>query len=368
MLRGWEIHSRRAKYMIKRGLVMALIALGLLFLYLVAWPVSIAPTAWQPPLAPELDGPFAPNTALATTEKLGKGLGIGPEAVVFDSQGRLYTGYEGGKILRFDLEAGTHELFCNTEGRPLGMAFDGRGDLIVADAIKGLVAISPAGKMTVLSEEANGRRFKFTDDLDIADNGLIYFSDASDKFGPKDFLADLIEHRPNGRLLVYNPLDETTRVIVDQLYFANGVAVDPDQEFVLVTETGKFRVLRYWLVGERQGEVEVFMDNLPGYPDNITAGSEGVFWLALAYPRDPDLDWLMGKPFLRKVFMRLPSFLHPMPEKYSFVLGVDRDGAIVHNLQDPTGQYAPITSALEHEGKLYFGSIEMDAIGSIARP
>jgi len=345
-------------------LVVAVLAAG----YLLAWPVPIEPTVWHVPPAPPYEGPYAPNTALAGLERIGEGLGTGPEAVIADGQGRLYAGYDDGRILRFDPETWEAETFADTGGRPLGMAFDYRGDLIVADAIKGLIAVSPDGTVTILSQEADGRPFKFTDDVDIADNGLMYFSDASDKFGPEDYVADLVEHRPNGRLLVYNPLDETTRTVIDQLYFANGVAVDPDQEFVLLTETGKYRVLRYWLVGERRGEFEVWLDNLPGYPDNITAGSDGIFWLALAAPRDPKLDRLMARPFLRKIVLRLPEFLRPMPQKYGHVLGLDREGGIVHSLQDPTGQYAPITSAYEHDGHLYLGSIEMDAIGRVPRP
>lgn len=341
----------------------------LVAVYLLFWPTPIDPVVWHPPPAPALEGVYAPNTVLSMVEFIGEGVGPKPEDVAIDLEGRIYGGYEDGRIMRFPAGGeGAPEVFADTGGRPLGLHFDHRGDLIVADAIKGLLAITPDGAIHVLSTEARGVPFKFTDDVDVAANGTIYFSDASHKFGPEDYLADLIEHRPNGRLLAYNPFDERTELVMDNLYFANGVAVDPHQEFVLVVETGAYRVMRYWLLGPKAGEAEIFIDNLPGYPDGVSAGSDGIFWVPLAYPRDPQLDALMSRPFLRNVVMRLPAFVQPMPPRYGFVLGLNRDGEVIHNLQDPTGRYAPITSVEEHDGYLYLGSIEMHAIGRIPKP
>ena len=157
--------------------------------------------------------------------------------------------------------------------------------------------------------------------------------------------------------------------MLDKLYFANGVAVSPDQFFVLVVETGKYQVRRYWLTGPRQGESEIFIDNLPGFPDGISCNGEDIFWLALVSPRKPDVDAIMlPRPFLRKIIMRLPEALLPAAGNYGFVLGLDMDGRVVHNLQDPSASYAQITSVQEHEGMLYLGSIVEDAIGRLPVP
>ena len=112
----------------------------------------------------------------------------------------------------------------------------------------------------------------------------------------------------------------------------------------------------------------MFIDNLPGFPDGVSAGSREMFWVAVASPRNALLDSILARPFLRKVLMRLPAFLRPAPESYSCVLGLNRDGEVVHNLQHPNGAYAPITSVEEAFGDLYFGSIIEHGFGRFPRP
>jgi len=337
-------------------------------LYLLFWPVPIDPAAWTPPTAPALTGVYEPNDRLASVERLGKGACIGPEDVAIDDQGRIYSGMEDGRILRFQPDGSNPEVFAHTGGAPLGLRFDAAGNLVVADCIKGLLSIDPKGSVTVLSTEQGGIPFKFTDDIDIAADGTIYFSDASFKFRPGEDITDLMEHRPNGRLLAYDPKTKTTRLVLDKLYFANGVAVSPDQSFVLVVETGEYRVQRYWLTGSQRGKSDVFIDNLPGFPDGISSNGKDTFWLALVSPRDPSVDALLPKPFVRKIIMRLPEAIMPAATNYGFVLGLDTDGRIVHNLQDPSGSYAQITNVVENKGMLYLGSLVEDAIGRLPVP
>ena len=344
--------------------------LGVLVLYLLLWPVPIDPEAWTPPEAPKLEGVYAVNTLLSGAERLPAGAGHKPEGVAIDREGRIYGGLEDGRILRWppDGRSGP-EVFAATGGRPLGMDFDREGNLIIADADKGLLAINPQGAVTILSTEADGLPFHCPNDLDVAADGTIYFTDASAKFPIARYKQDLFEHRPNGRLLSYNPATKQTRVVLDKIYFANGVAVSPDQSFVLVVETGMYRVRRVWLNGEKKGTSEIFIDNLPGFPDNITSNGRDEFWLALVTPRNHLLDSLLPRPFLRKVVLRLPKSWQPAPERYAFALGLDGNGHVVHNLQDPSGKsFALISSVLEYNGKLYFGSIGEEAVGRLPIP
>jgi sugar lactone lactonase YvrE len=340
-----------------------------LLLYLLFWPVSIDPAAWTPPEAPALEGVYEPNYLLASVERLGEGAGIGPEDVAVDDQGRIYGGMEDGRIIRFQSDGSQPELLADTGGRPLGLHFDDSGNLIVADAHRGLLSVDPEGSITVLTTEADGVPFAFTNDVDVAADGTIYFSDASNKFSFENFLEDLLEHRPNGRLMAYDPQNKTTRVLIDDLHFANGVALTPDQAAVIVVEMGKYRVWKHWLSGPREGQSEIIIDNLPGFPDGISSNGRGIFWLPLVSPRLEDQDTIMlPRPFLRKIMMRLPQSLLPEAENYGFVLGIDHEGNVVHNLQDPSASFSQITSVQEHEGMLYLGSLVEDAIGRLPAP
>jgi sugar lactone lactonase YvrE len=342
--------------------------IAVVLLYLTLWPVRIDPVAWTPPEPPPLSGVFEANTRLAQVVRLNAG-GHNPEAIAVGTDARVYTGLEDGRIMRLRDDGSPPELFVHLEGRPLGMKFKKTGELIIAAGDKGLLSVAPNGSISVLTTEAAGVAYRCVNDLDIAADGTIYFSDSSSKYPISVYKEDLFEHRPNGRLLAYDPQTKTTRVVLDGIYFANGVAVSQDQSFVLISETGKYRVLRVWLTKERAGQSEIFIDNLPGFPDNVTANERGEFWLALVTPRNRLLDGLLPRPFLRKVILRLPSFLQPGPKRYGFVLGLDRNGRVIQNLQDPSGKsYALISSAVEHKGNLYLGSIGEDSVGRLNIP
>lgn len=306
------------------NLILACASIVLLgVLYLLFYPVGIDAAAWTPPPAPKLEGVYAVNQALAGVARLGAEVIVGSEDVAVGPDGRLYAGAKDGTIYRLPVEGGTPERFASTGGRPLGLKFDQRGHLIVADCFRGLLDIAPDGTVSVLSTEAGGKPFRFTDDLDIAADGTIYFTDASWKFGQPEYRLDFLEHRPNGRLLAYEPATKTTRVVLDNLYFANGVAISPDQQFLVVAETAKYRLLRYWLAGERRGQVEPLIENLPGFPDGVSTGQNGVFWVALFARRNPVLDRLLPQPFWRKMVVRLPRTFQPKPDHYGFVLGIN---------------------------------------------
>lgn len=333
--------------------------------YLLGWPVPIDPEAWEPPAAP----PPIANSALATATRVEIAGGNGPEDIDVDAQGRVYMGLHDGRIVRFQADGSGQETFADTHGRPLGLHWDNVGNLLVADAHKGLLSIDPAGKITVLATEAGRRPFVFTDDLETTADGTIYFSDASDKFTQMDWKLDLLENRPNGRLLRFDPRIGKAEIVVDDLYFANGIAVAPDESFVLVAETSRYRVKRLWLTGEKKGQVDVLVDNLPGFPDGISTGTGGVFWIALGSPRNALVDLAGPRPWLRSLIVRLPAFVQPGPVRHTQVVGVDASGKIVHELADPVGTAtAMLSSVQERGGKLYLGSLKEPAWAWISRP
>jgi sugar lactone lactonase YvrE len=344
---------------------------AIVVLYLLLWPGPISPQAWSPPAAPPLNGQYQQNSKLVGVERLSLGTGatrpgegFAPEDVALDRQNRIYSGLDDGRIMRLQADGSNPEVFSNTHGRPLGVAFDPNGTLIVADAIKGLLSIAHDGSVSVLTTGADGLPFRCTNDLDVGADGTIYFTDASSKFPLSNFTADLLEHQGNGRFLAYDPKTKTTRTLLGGLSFANGVAVSPDQSFVLVVETGAYRVHRVWLDGANRGRTEIFIENLPGFPDGISSNGRDRFWLALVTPRDQTFDKLLPYPFLRKIVARLPKFLQPAPKRYGFLLGLDPDGRVVENLQDGSPDcYAQIANAVERQGFLYFGSIGESAVG-----
>ncbi|NKF23842.1 SMP-30/gluconolactonase/LRE family protein [Solimonas marina] len=349
--------------------------LVVLIAYLALWPVPIAPQRWSPGLAPPADA-YPDNDALRGIERLAVGVGDGPEGIALDAQGRIYAGYDDGRVMRFDGDGRHGELLAKTGGRPLGISVGSKG-LFVADARRGLLQIGTDGQVRVLSTAADGIPFRFPDDVAQSDaDPDVYFTDASARFGPDRLMADILEHGDSGRVLRYDPASGQTRTLMSGLHFANGIAFGCDGACLYVSETNEYRVWRYWLRGEHAGQQEIFVDRLPGFPDNLSVDTAGHVWIALYAPRDATLDAMASYPWLRKLAYRLPSFLLPKAVAHSGVVAFDADGTLVHNFQyagDPSDPqapppYAPITSVIAYGPTLYFGSLTAPAIGRLPLP
>lgn len=339
--------------------------IGLSAAYLAFWPVPIDPVAVAPIADAGLQGPYAPNQALAAVALLVPGVGLGPEDVTRGPDGFFYSGLQDGRIVRFRDGDTAAETFVSTGGRPLGMQFDAAGNLIVADAFRGLISVGSNRQIEVL---ASG--MLFPNDLDIAADGTIWFSDSSRRFDQHHFMLDFVEMRPTGRLLSYSPKTRQTTVRLDGLMFSNGVALGPGESYVLVNETARARITRLWLKGPNAGRQDVFLENLPGYPDNLSYNGRGTFWVAFPDVRSRELEMLWPSTLLRKVAMRLPERWTIGMERplYGMVVGYDTAGKVVANLQDSTGHYGSISSVNEFDGKLYLGSTRMSAVGRHGLP
>ncbi|MEX3776679.1 SMP-30/gluconolactonase/LRE family protein [Pseudomonas sp. MYb118] len=328
--------------------------------FLLLMPTKVQPVAWTPPPAPSMSsGPYADNQRLKGLERVGPGDIDGPEALLLEND-VLITGLHDGRLIRSSLDGKTTKVLTDTGGRPLGLARHPNGLLVIADAVKGLLSLDAQGRLVALTTAANGVPFGFTDDVAIDKPGhYAYFSDASSRFGYGHDGEAIIEHGGDGRLLRYDFQTGKTSVLLDKLEFANGVTLGPDDAYVLVNETGAYRISRYWLTGPKAGTHDLFIDNLPGLPDNLAFNGRDRFWVALYAPRNALLDGTAEHPFVRKMITRALTVLPKPVEKRGFALGLDVDGKVIANLQDGSqGNYSPITTVREYGDWLYFGSLK----------
>ncbi|MFO1137402.1 MAG: SMP-30/gluconolactonase/LRE family protein [Rhodoblastus sp.] len=354
--------------------------------YFAFWPIPISPNAWTAEAAPGYVGPHVRNTRLAGLQTIDIGNEAGPEHIAFGPDGKLYAAVASGNILRMDAKGSNREVFVNTGGRTLGFDFDPSGRLIAADALRGLLAVTK-DKVEVLTDKVDGEPIRYADAVVVAKDGLIYFSDASQRFGPRDWggtfeasVLDIMEQAATGRILVYDVGMKTTKVVASGLSFANGVAMSSDEKSIFVAETGKYRIWKVPVAARNldlskgpAGGAAIVLGNLPGYPDNLmrglpTADGKPKLWVGLTKPRNALIDRLADKPFIRAMIMRLPRAFWPIPPAYGHVFAFTEDGKIVEDLQDPSGAYPETTSAAERIDGLFIQSLHAKTIGWMKRP
>ena len=341
--------------------------------------VYVAPTyhALPPPPPTEIGrgGPFEQNDKLRDVTLIGLGRIEAPEDVILDRRDNLYAGSRHGDIIRFlapDYEK--MEVFAHIGGQPLGMAFDRDDNLYVCIGGMGLYRIKPDGTVEKATDETNrslhsvndDSRLRLADDLDITDDGLIFFSEATVRYEMDEWPIDGLEARGNGRIICYDTKRGTTHTALRGLKFPNGICVASDGQSILFAETFGCSIKRYWFAGAKKGTVEVVMDNLPGYPDNINLASDGNYWLALVGMRSPALDLAWKMPgFRRRMAKRVPvdEWLFPNINT-GCVVKFNEQGKILESLWDLRGVNHPmITSMREHRGYLYLGGISNNRIG-----
>jgi ribose transport system permease protein len=314
---------------------------------------------------------------LRVAQVLAAGKLDGPEDVLLDADGNLYCGTRDGCLIRVSPpDYSSVEVVARIGGRPLGLAFDREGRIIACVAGRGLVRVTGEGEVELLTDQTSRSLFsvqddtfiRMADDLDIAPDGIIYFTDATKRYDIENWGLDLLEGRPNGRLLSYDPASRKTRTECDNLIFPNGVCVTHDGKHLLVASTWSCSILIFDLANMSAGP-RVFLQGLPGYPDNINRASDGGYWIALAGMRNPIFDQAMRYPDVRRrMVKRVP------PTNWLFgnlniggVLKIDGTGRIVDALWDaPDGPLYMITSMREHRGALYLGGVTNDKIGRLA--
>jgi len=343
--------------------------------------VYVSPTYHALPPAPstaaDCGTPWAINDRLRSATAIGLGRIEGPEDVILDRNDNLYAGSRHGDIVRFlapDYEK--MEIFAHIGGTPLGMAFDRNDNLYVCIGGMGLYRVTPERKVEKVTDETNrsyssvndDSRLRLADDLDITDDGLIFFSEATVRFEMHEWATDGLEARGNGRIICYDTNTGTTNTVIRNLKFPNGVCIASDGKSFLFAETWGCTVKRYWFDGPKKGKTEIVLDNLPGFPDNINNSSDGNYWMSLVGMRCPALDLAWRMPgFRTRMAKRVPRDEWLFPNiNTGCVLKFNENGDVLETLWDMGGKNHPmITSMREHRGYLYLGGIMNNRIGRI---
>lgn len=320
----------------------------------------INPVRWQPPPVDALPDLPAPNITVVPLA------GNGPEDVVVDPAGQLWTGLEDGRIVRI-APGGEHTVVADTGGRPLGLHIARDGRVLICDSHRGLLALDPAsGTLDVLVESVAGRRLKFCSNVTETPDGTVYFTESTSDYHFEDYTAPIVEARATGGLFRLDT-NGTVSTLVDGLYFANGVTPTADGSALVFAETQARRLSKYWLIGPQAGSVTPLAVHLPGMPDNLSTGADGRIWAALVAEANPTLESLFPRaPIIRKVVWRLPERLQPQIKPEIWAVAFDPDsGAAVAGLRTAHPEFGSVTGLVEADGKLWMSTIGFPALAHV---
>lgn len=324
----------------------------------------IQPVVWRPPKVDRRSRPVKGSLPALNVLQVN---GVGPEDVVVD-KGHVFTGVEDGRVLRLTSDGRRLDTIADTGGRPLGIEIYPDGRLLVCDSLRGLLLVDRvSGQIEVLVPK--GPELRVCNNAAVAGDGTIYFTDSSARFELEFWKADLLEHSGTGRLLRRDP-DGNVDTLLDGLQFANGVALAPDESAVVVAQTGAYRLDKVVLTGQREGSHSVLVDGLPGFPDNISTGTDGLIWIAFASSRIRLAD-LANRlhPMLRKIAWAMPEPLQVKEKRTVWTRAVDFDtGATVHDFYGTLPNFHMVTGVREQHGTVYLSSLHERAIATFDVP
>ncbi|WP_219905578.1 SMP-30/gluconolactonase/LRE family protein, partial [Actinopolyspora mortivallis] len=295
--------------------------------------------------------------------------GTGPEDVLVDTHGRVLTGVDDGRVLALSDHGRRIDTLADTGGRPLGLEQLPDGEILVCDAHRGLLRITPdTGRVHTLLPATGPHRPALCNNAAVTADGTVYLSDSSRRFPLEQWRNDLLEHSGTGRLWRISP-DGDAEPLLNGLHFANGVALAADESFVAVAETGAYRLTRLWLRGPRAGETDTLLPALGGFPDNIATGTDGLIWVTQAAARNPLLDLAHAHlPAALHLDRALPESLRVQPRPTVWLLAVDDTGRVVRELQAHSRGFGMVTGVREHHGTLYLGSLTSTAVATLHPP
>ncbi len=280
--------------------------------------------------------------------------------------GRLYASLADGRIMARSMDGDWQEV-GNTGGRPLGLSFGPDGRLFVADALMGLLAQTRTGWEVWLASAPNGGPLVFADDLTVLADGRVILTDASLRHAYGAHMMSFLEAEQTGRILSVTAPQEFT-VLADGLGFINGVDHDPASGQVFVNETWAGRV---WTLDPDSATLDVLIDGLPGYPDNLEFDTQtGLIWTAMPSLRSEELEALHARPVLKRLVWRWLQIagLPPLPGRPAMAIGLTTEGETVHTLRGPLEDADGITTALVWNGELWTAGLARDGLTVFSAP
>jgi sugar lactone lactonase YvrE len=219
--------------------------------------------------------------ALENVEIFGAGV-IHSEGVVVDRDGNVWGGGRNGKVYKVSPDGVVHEVAqLPDRAIPNGVTLDRAGNFVYCDLRhKAVMRCAPDGKVSVIADRAGDLPLSIPNFCSYDAEGNLYVSNSSSQPGNKVF-EEFANPAPNGAVVRIRP-DGRGEVVATGIYFANGTAIDPNEDAVYVLESSRNDCVRISIKKDGTfGKPEIYAKGFPALPDGMAFDVERNLYITL---------------------------------------------------------------------------------------
>lgn len=252
------------------------------------------------------------------------------EGVMCARDGTVWAADGRGACTRITADGLREERVGQVGGEPNGICLDAAGRVVIANLCGEVQRLDPAtGRHEVLATQASGRRTTSPNFPFLDRRGRLWVSNSSAR---ADLMEAILHPAPDGFLFCLR--DGRSEVVAEELWFANGVAVDADERFVYVAESSASRIVRFPIRADGSlGPREQYGPALGSAPDGIAFDEAGNLWVTL--PMRNAVGYVTPAGALEVVLEDTEGRIVRLPTNICFG-GPDRRTAYVGNLVGPS--------------------------------
>src|SRR5262245_16135037 len=206
---------------------------------------------------------------ISQVESFGAG-SVEAEGVVIDKEGNAWGGGRNGKVYEVSPDGKVHEVAQLPAGSiPNGVTLDRAGNFVYCDlGKKAVMRLSPDGKVSMIADRVGSLALSLPNFCSYDAEGNLYVSNSSTQ-DIDHVLSELEKPAPNGALVRIRP-DGRGEIVAEGIYFANGTAIDPNEDAVYVLESSRDDCLRIQIKKDGTfGKPEVYSKDFPALPDGM---------------------------------------------------------------------------------------------------
>lgn len=282
-----------------------------------------------------------------SVEVFGTGV-LRAEGVVIDKDGNAWGGGRKGQVYKISPDGVVHEVAqLPDRAIPNGVTLDREGNFVYCDLRhKAVMRLSPEdGTVSLIADHAGDFPISIPNFASYDAEGNLYVSNSSSQEGSKVF-GEFLDPQPNGAVVRIRP-DGRGEIVATGIYFANGTAIDPNEDAVYVLESSRNDCVRIQIKKDGTfGKPEIYSSGFPALPDGMAF----------------DVD--------RNLYITLPGV--PTAEKLeprNIVIKVDTNGKWTELINDPESTKLAFPTNCAFGGPdmrtLYLANLEGDHMNKV---